>query len=71
MDRARRELHAVDRMDWPPLSVNYGLPWEQFFHKREADLFGVVRTPCALAHIKCAWISSQPVVARPHNVCCS
>ena len=39
MDKARRELHAVDRRDWPPLALMYGLPWEQYFEKKEAVLF--------------------------------
>ena len=39
MEKARRELHAVDRHDWPPLSLTYGLPWEQYFQKRETELF--------------------------------
>jgi hypothetical protein len=39
MDKARRELHKVDRRDWPPLALMYGLPWEQYFEKKEGVLF--------------------------------
>jgi hypothetical protein len=82
MDKARRELHAVDRRDWPPLALMYGLPWEQYFEKKEAVLFenpvvgacpqGVVARVCSrwlAGPLFCARaLASFPVATQWHRV---
>lgn len=40
LELQRRQLHEVDMTDWPPLAVQYGLDWEDYFSKQGRALFG-------------------------------
>jgi hypothetical protein len=40
LEQQRRRLHEIDRTDWPPLSIQYGLAWEEYFSVQERRLFG-------------------------------
>ncbi len=38
----RRKLYDIDRSEWPPVVMTFGLDWEEFFAKQEVAMFGAV-----------------------------
>ena len=40
MEAQRRALHEIDRTDWPPVVMHYGVAWDDYFMSQEILMFG-------------------------------